>query len=98
MFITSPIINVPYLNIQVSFTNWQIMSLKNCMKEITPAGLDLLESLLVLDPNKRISAKRALYHPYFEDLNKNSLPAGNGDNYDPITIYFNRRVTRASLC
>ena len=74
--------------IQVSFTNWQIMSLKNCMKEITPAGLDLLESLLVLDPNKRISAKRALYHPYFEDLNKNSLF---------FYFYFNRRVTRASL-
>ena len=31
-------------------------------------GLDLLAQLLVYDPTKRISAKVALQHPYFHDL------------------------------
>ena len=49
------------------------------MKKIEPAGLDLLESMLVYDPAKRISAKKALLHPYFDDLDKNSLPAKPGE-------------------
>ena len=31
-------------------------------------GLDLLEQMLVHDPNKRISAKEALKHPYLADV------------------------------
>ena len=34
--------------------------------------------MLVYDPSKRISAKRALLHPYFDDLDKKSLPAKPG--------------------
>lgn len=41
------------------------------MKEFVPSldanGIDLLEQMLVYDPSKRISAKRALVHPYFRD-------------------------------
>ena len=55
------------------------MSLKNSMKKIDPAGLDLLMSMLVYDPAKRISAKKALLHPYFDNLDKNSLPAKPGE-------------------
>lgn len=32
---------------------------------MTAAGIDLLTSLLVYDPDKRISAEEALQHPYF---------------------------------
>ena len=64
---------------QASFPNWQTMGLKNSMKKIEPAGLDLLEQMLVYDPAKRISAKKALLHPYFDDLDKTSLPAKPGE-------------------
>jgi serine/threonine protein kinase len=30
--------------------------------------MDLLYSLLMLDPSKRPSARKALMHPYFEDI------------------------------
>lgn len=32
------------------------------------AGLDLLQKMLILDPSKRITAKGALAHPYFADV------------------------------
>ena len=32
--------------------------------------LDLLKGLCALDPNKRISAKMALLHPYFDNMDK----------------------------
>ena len=42
-------------------------------------ALDLLEQCLVYDPSKRISAKAALRHQYFNDLDKNTLPAKPGE-------------------
>jgi serine/threonine protein kinase len=35
---------------------------------LDPAGLDLIERMLIYDPLKRISAKSALDHPYFADI------------------------------
>jgi serine/threonine protein kinase len=32
--------------------------------------MDLLETLVALEPKKRISAKMAMAHPYFDDLDK----------------------------
>jgi len=64
---------------KASFPNWATMNLKNSMKKLAPAGLDLLEAMLVYDPSKRISAKKALLHPFFDDLDKNSLPAKPGE-------------------
>jgi serine/threonine protein kinase len=40
---------------------------------LEPAGLDLLEKLLVYTPSDRISAKTALSHPYFDDLDKSQV-------------------------
>ncbi|GAA6012330.1 hypothetical protein JCM11491_007095 [Sporobolomyces phaffii] len=35
------------------------------LPEMEPAGLELIQKLLIIDPEKRISAKVALHHPYF---------------------------------
>ena len=67
--------------VQATFPNWSSFNLKSSMKKIDPAGLDLLEQMLVYDPSKRISAKKALLHPYFDDLDKTALPARPGE-YD----------------
>jgi len=64
---------------KASFPNWSSFNLKSSMKKIDAAGLDLLEQMLVYDPSKRISAKKALLHPYFDDLDKNALPAKPGE-------------------
>ena len=72
-----------FINTQATFPNWQTMGLASTMKKIEPAGLDLLEKMLIYDPAKRISAKKALLHPYFDDLDKTTLPAKPGE-YDII--------------
>lgn len=33
------------------------------------------QKMLIYDPAKRISGKMALNHPYFDDLDKSTLPA-----------------------
>lgn len=33
-------------------------------------AIDLLARMVILEPSKRISAKEALLHPYFNDLDK----------------------------
>ena len=39
-------------------------------RNIDHVGLDLLSKMIQIDPCKRISAKQALQHPYFNDLRK----------------------------
>lgn len=36
--------------------------------------VDLLKGLVALDPCRRISAKMALLHPYFDSLDRSKLP------------------------
>ena len=36
--------------------------------KLSPLGLELLEALLRYNPARRITAKEAMKHPYFEDL------------------------------
>ena len=35
---------------------------------LDPVGLNLLEHMLRYEPNKRITARAALTHPYFADI------------------------------
>jgi len=48
---------------------------KNQLRDILPSmdekGFDLLSKMLMLDPAKRISAKNALSHPYFDKVTVN---------------------------
>jgi len=64
---------------KATFPSWSSINLKTSMKKIEPAGLEILEAMLIYDPSKRISAKKALLHPYFDDLDKNTLPAKPGE-------------------
>lgn len=38
------------------------------MPTLDPVGLDLLEQMLRYEPSKRITARAALTHPYFADI------------------------------
>ncbi|XP_064644536.1 cyclin-dependent kinase 1-like [Lineus longissimus] len=64
-----------------TFPNWKTNQLKENPSSIIPAkqldskGVDLLQKMLIYDPAKRISARAALKHPFFDNLDKNSLPA-----------------------
>ena len=40
---------------------------------LDPLGCDLLSKMLAFQPNKRISARAALAHPWFDDLDKTGL-------------------------
>ncbi len=50
------------------FPQWRPRDLKEVVPQLDDDGLDLLARLLVYDPGQRISAKQALQHPYFHDL------------------------------
>jgi cyclin-dependent kinase 1 len=61
-----------------SFPKWAENKLNAKMaKSLNEAGLDLLAQMLIYDPNDRISAKNAMKHPYFYDLDKTKLPDQN---------------------
>lgn len=47
-----------------TFKNYPGKSLENLVPNLCDDGLDLLNSMLTLNPSQRISAKDALNHPY----------------------------------
>lgn len=56
-----------------TFPKWQARSLATLVSELDASGVDLLGRMLALDPNRRISAKEALRHPWFNDLDKSAF-------------------------
>jgi cyclin-dependent kinase 1 len=64
---------------KATFPSWSTFSLPESLDgHLDDQGMDLLNAMLVYNPAKRISAKKALQHPYFEDLDKSTLPAKPG--------------------
>lgn len=57
-----------------TFPKWPEASLKASVDKLDDNGIDLLESMLAYSPADRISAKRAISHPYFDDLDKTHFP------------------------
>jgi len=50
------------------------MPLNEHTSNLDEVGMDLLQGMVALDPNKRISARMALLHPYFDTMDKSKLP------------------------
>ena len=56
-----------------TFPKWNPVDLSSIVTELCDDGLDLLQRMLVYDPSRRISAKAALQHPYFDDIRSESI-------------------------
>ena len=48
--------------------------MQNHTPTLNELEVDLLKGMTALDPNKRISAKMSLLHPYFDTLDRSKLP------------------------
>lgn len=53
---------------QPHFPVWEANSLYDVLPNIDPLAVDLLTKMLVYEPSRRISAKAALNHPYFQEI------------------------------
>jgi serine/threonine protein kinase len=53
---------------KTTFQKWTKRPIAEVVPTADPLALDLIEKMLDYDPSKRISAKTALDHPYFDDL------------------------------
>lgn len=61
-----------------SFPQWPSVPLNKAVPQLDEQGLELLSNMLIYDPGKRISAKRALEHPYFDEIRQNMPGSNNG--------------------
>jgi len=57
-----------------TFPKFRGIPLSEHTKGLSDIEIDLLKGLVALDPHRRISAKMALLHPYFDNLDKQYLP------------------------
>ncbi|KAI4388526.1 hypothetical protein MLD38_000846 [Melastoma candidum] len=55
------------------YPQWKPQCLSTSVPNLDKEGLDLLGQMLRYEPSKRISAKAAMEHPYFDGLNKAGL-------------------------
>eukprot|EP00180_Rhodochaete_pulchella_P001158 Plantae.Rhodophyta-Rhodochaete_pulchella.ctg1979.p1 GENE.Plantae.Rhodophyta-Rhodochaete_pulchella.ctg1979~~Plantae.Rhodophyta-Rhodochaete_pulchella.ctg1979.p1 ORF type:complete len:299 (-),score=38.72 Plantae.Rhodophyta-Rhodochaete_pulchella.ctg1979:228-1124(-) len=53
---------------RTNFPNWPRRHISHSVKNLDEQGLDLLSAMLIYDPNRRISARNALQHKFFEDI------------------------------
>jgi cyclin-dependent kinase 1 len=60
-----------------TFPCWRTNTLAQSIKNLDSTGVDLLQSMLLYDPAARISARAALSHPYFNDVQKENIGTVN---------------------
>jgi serine/threonine protein kinase len=59
-----------YTEYKTNFQMYATQDLRAILPQIDPSGIDLLQRMLQLRPELRISAHDALQHPWFSDLNR----------------------------
>lgn len=60
-----------------TFPKWRSQGVARLAPNLEESGIDLLSKMISYDPAKRISAKAALSHPYFADLDTSRLAPYN---------------------
>jgi len=59
-----------YPDFKSTFPQWNAIPLKQAVEGLDELGLDLFTKMMQYEPSKRISARDALRHPFFDDLNR----------------------------
>jgi len=59
-----------YADYKSTFPQWDSIPLKQAVSGLDELGLDLFTKMMHYEPSKRISARDALRHPFFDDLNR----------------------------
>lgn len=57
---------------KATFPKFKGIALSDHTNNLSAIELDLLKGLVALDPARRISAKMALLHPYFDSMDRQS--------------------------
>ncbi|XP_054156118.1 cyclin-dependent kinase 1-like [Oppia nitens] len=65
-----------------TFPFWKDNIVPSLLPNTQQSGIELLQSMLIYDPHRRVSAKASLLHPYFNDLDKSILPSASLVNYN----------------
>jgi len=66
--------NLP--DFKATFPKWKAKgwdNIRNTKAQVGTQGIDLLEKLMMYDPKKRKSARTALQHPYFSDVDRSQF-------------------------
>ena len=58
---------------QEKFPKFKPQNFEEKCPKFDPYALDLFKKMMELTPSQRISAKAALNHPYFDDLDKENI-------------------------
>ncbi|KAM0787670.1 hypothetical protein ACM66B_003733 [Microbotryomycetes sp. NB124-2] len=69
---------------KTAFPKWRAQNLQEVLPDMEPTAIHLLQKMLVYDPQYRVSAKRALDHPYFTAGRSFSPSLGS---YNPSTCF-----------
>jgi serine/threonine protein kinase len=75
-----------YSEYKQNFQMFATQDLRSILPQIDPSGIDLLQRMLQLRPELRISAHDALQHPWFNDLTQSrhqQMPQGQQRVYQP---------------
>jgi len=76
-----------YPDYKSTFPQWNSIPLKQAVEGLDELGLDLFQKMMQYEPGKRISARDALRHPFFDDLNRlNAQRAASSTGGDSSTI------------